>query len=251
MLYRSGLKSSSVRQKRLFLLGWLSLVIANYWPVADAAQHDLLLARLMQQMLVTLAASPLILLSLPRASIAALTRPHLVDTMLVRLTRPVPAALIFTATAIFAMTPAMVDLEVKSVWYEQAVQLTLLAASSVGWLPILRLVPGVKQLSTAARLAYLFALSLLPSVPAIVLIFAKRPLYPSYIHSSLGLSSVADQQLTGALAKIGTLGIFWGVAIAILLKADKDEALGLDPDPMTLDDVQREFDRSATQPPTE
>lgn len=244
-----GIRQSSAKQKRLFLLGMLALFIANYWPLADIAQHYLLLARMLQQLLVTLAAAPMLLYSIPRSSIVVLTRPRLLDAVLTRLTRPVPAILIFSATTILAMTPSLVTFEMSSVWAQQLVHAWLLVAAVLAWTPIMRMLPGVRQLSTAGRLAYLLVLSLLPNIPAIVLIFAKRPLYLGYAHSGLGIGLIVDQELTGAIAKVVSLAVFWGVAISILLRADRDEELGLDPDPITWDDVQRELDRNAKRFP--
>ncbi len=245
----SGWALTTRRQKYLFLLGMLSLFAANFWPVADLAQHDLLLARMIQQLLITLSAAPLLLMALPKASVVTLTKPKFLDYLLRHLTRPVPSILIFTACSILAMAPIVVTFEMSSVIALQLVHLSLLLAALLVWIPILRMLPGIRQLSTGGRLAYLFVLSLLPNFPAIVLIFAERSLYPSYNHSTLGISAVADQQLTGAIAKVLSLAVFWGVAISVLLRADKDEEMGLDPDPITWDDIQRELDRNAKRFP--
>ena len=244
-----GIQQTSAKQKRPFVLGVLALFVANYWPLADVSQHYLLMARMLQQLLITLAAAPLLLYSIPRSSIVVLTRPRPLDAVLTRLTRPVPAVLIFSTTTILAMTPPLVTFEMSSVWAQQLVHAWLLASAVVAWTPVMRILPGVSQLSTAGRLAYLFVLSLLPNIPAIVLIFAKRPLYMGYAHSGLGIGQIVDQELTGAIAKVVSLAVFWGVAISILLRADRDEELGLDPDPITWDDVQRELDRNAKRFP--
>lgn len=244
-----GWRQTSPKLRKAFFFAMLSLLVANYWPVADLARNDLLLARLFQQLLITLSAAPLLLLSIPRRSIVVLTRPKIIDHLLRRFTRPAPAIVIFTAVVILAMTPAGVVFENSSVLAEQVAHLALLVAGVLAWIPILRIMPGIRQLTTVGRLGYLFVLSLLPNVPAIVLIFARRPLYSVYSHSSLGIGAVADQQLTGAAAKIISLAVFWGVAIYLLLKADRDEGKGLDPDPITWDDVQRELDRSADRNP--
>ncbi len=244
-----GVRQSSAKQMLLFIMGILALFIANYWPLADMSQHYLLLARMLQQLLVTLAAAPLLLYSIPRSSIVVITRPRLLDATLTQLTRPVPAIIIFSATTIIAMTPLLVAFEMSSIWAQQLVHAWLLASAVLAWTPIMKILPGVRQLSTAGRLAYLFVLSLLPNIPAFVLLFAKRPLYLGYAHSELGISQIADQELTGAMAKVISLAVFWGVAISILLRADRDEELGLDPDPITWDDVQRELDRNAKRFP--
>lgn len=247
--FSSGWNTTTRHQKLLFSLGMLSLFVANYWPVADIAKKDWLLARMLQQLLITLAAAPLLLMAIPKGSFVFFTRPRFVDFTLALLARPVPAILLFSAAAILAMTPALVAFEISSLVTEQLMQLILFLAALIVWTPILRLLPGVRQLSTAGRLAYLFVLSLLPNIPAIVLIFAKRSLYPSYLNSAMGVGAVADQELTGALAKLVSLAVFWGVALSVLLKADRNEEMGLDPDPITWDDVKRELDRNAKRFP--
>lgn len=248
--FRSGWSKSSSKQKRFFLLGLASLFVVNFWPLADLAQHYLLLARITQQLLITLCAVPLLLLSIPKESIVTLTRPRYVDLALATLTRPIPAMILFSVGTFTAMTPDTVRFEATGALNQQLVHALLFIVAVFVWVPILRILPGVRQLSTAGRLAFVFVLSLVPSVPSIILIFAKRPLYPTYIHGALGIGPVGDQELSGALAKIASLMVFWGIAVAILLRTNKDEELGLDPDPITWDDVQRELDRSSKRYPS-
>lgn len=248
--FKRGRSRPSSKQRRFFHLGLASLFVANFWPLSDLAQHYLLLARITQQMLITLCAVPLFLLSIPKVSIVALTRPRYIDLALATLTRPIPAVLLFSVGTFTALTPAAVRFEASGVLNQQLIQAFLFIISTLVWMPILRILPGVRQLSTAGRLAFVFVLSLVPSVPSIILIFAKRALYPTYIHSALGIGPVGDQELSGALAKIISLAVFWGIAVAILLKTNKDEELGLDPDPITWDDVQRELDRSSKRYPS-
>lgn len=243
-----GWKQSSNRQKILFAIALASLFIADSWPVAEIAQR-LLLGRLVQQFLIALCASPLLLLSIPKTSVVALTKPRYLDMVLTTLTRPLLATAIFTGAAVFSMTPAAILFEYTSFFNQFLAHLLLFVAASLIWIPILRILPGVRQLSTAGRIAFIFVQSLVPTVPALVLIFAKRSLYPTYAHGAFGISAVADQELTGAIAKVVSLAVFWSIAIVILLRANRDEELGLDPDPITWADVQRELDRTSKRLP--
>lgn len=237
--------NATSKQVRFFAGGLSALFIANFWPLAEIAQHDLLIGRMVQQLLISLAASPLLLKSLPRQAIVRLTKPRYFDLMLVTLTRPLPSVIIFSIVAISAISPPLVRFEAQGTPNDIVIQLAVFLASLLVWTPLLKILPGVRQLSTAGRLAYVFVLSLVPSIPAVVLIFAKRSLYSTYSNGAFGISAVGDQELTGALAKIASLAVFWSIAIIILLRADRDEEFGIDPDPITWDDVKRELDRSS------
>lgn len=133
----------------------------------------------------------------------------------------------------------------KGTFEESLIQLWLFTAGLIAWIPLLKIMPGIKQLTTPGLLALSFVYSLVPSVPAIILIFAKRSFYSVYSSGAFGISAVGDQELTGAIGKIVSLAVFWGFAIAVLLRANRDEELGLDSDPITWDDVQRELDRTS------
>ena len=237
------------RQKWFFAFGLGAVFLANYWPLAEVARHDLLLGRMTQQLLITLAAPPLLLMSLPKVAVVHLTRPRFLDFALTTLTRPLPSIIIFSIATVSAISPPLVRFEAAGSANDLIVQVMLFIASVLVWIPVLRILPGIRHLSTAGRLAYVFVLSLVPSIPAIVLIFARRSLYSTYSHGAFGISAVGDQELTGALAKIASLAVFWGIAIVILLRADRDEELGIDPEPLTWDDVQRELDRSSKKNP--
>lgn len=66
-------------------------------------------------------------------------------------------------------------------------------------------------------MVYLFAQSILPTIPASFVTFASQPIYPFYegFPSILGLSTLEDQQVSGLLMKIGGGVILW-TAIAVI-----------------------------------
>ncbi|PZS22029.1 MAG: hypothetical protein DLM54_03535 [Acidimicrobiales bacterium] len=225
------------------------LAITVTWPVADLARHWLLLAHLVQQILLLLVIPPLILLGLPRWLIAMGTQPPPVEAFLRRLANPVVASVVFTVAAVGALLPPVVDAEAASSWVVAGVLVGLGIAGTVMWLPVLRVVPGHRHLSTVGRAGYLFVQSLLPNFPALVLIFSKHSLYPAFARTAaLGLSPVADQQLAGVAAKVLGIAILWGAAGAILVKAQQAEEAGIDPDPLTWDDVEVELRRLERRP---
>lgn len=229
--------------------GVACLALVVIWPVADLARHWLLLAHLVQQVMLLLVVPPLLLLGLPRWLITRATRLAVLDTLLGRLSNPVIASLVFTAAAVGALLPPVVDAEAASGWVTGGVLLGLVIAGTVMWLPVLRVVPGQPHLSTLGRSLYLFAQSLLPNFPALILIFARHSLYPAFARTTaLGLSGLADQQLAGVAAKILGISILWGVAGAILVRAQAAQEAGVDPDPLTWEDVEVELRRLERRP---
>ncbi len=248
-IHRRLWQRASRAELACFGAGVVALAVAVTWPLADLAHRWLLLAHLGQQILVLLVVPALLLLGLPRWLVALATQPPPVDALLRRLAHPVVASLVFTATAVGALLPPVVDAEAASGWVTAGVLLWLGTAGVVMWLPVLRLVPGPRHLTTVGRIAYLFVQSLLPNFPALIFIFANHPLYRAFSRAAaVGLSPVADQQLAGVMAKILGIAILWGTAGAILVKAHEAEEAGLDPDPLTWDDVEAELRRLERRP---
>jgi putative membrane protein len=234
----------SRRQRASFAAGLLVLLIALGWPLADLADSSLL-ARMAQRSIVLLVAPPLLLLGLPRWLVDRLTRPAIVDNVLGALTRPVVATLLFNAAVVASFLPAAINGEARSSAIAAGINLGLLAVAIIMWIPALRTIPGERYLSTGGRAGYLMVQAVLPTFPALVFIFARRPLYSAYAHAptTLGLSPLLDQQVAGALAKVVGLGILLGAAGFFLLRWHQAEETGADPDPLLWDDVERELRR--------
>ena len=120
------------------------------------------------------------------------------------LARPVPAFVLFNTTFIVIHWPDLV-------------------ADGAGWaaaspgprLAVRRLHPDVAARALAhaghpqtpppGQMFYLFAQSLLPTIPASFLTFSTVPLYPVYGDAALafGLTAVADQTIAGVIMKAG------------------------------------------------
>ncbi|MDA8391436.1 MAG: cytochrome c oxidase assembly protein [Actinomycetota bacterium] len=244
--WKRALGQPTTGQVTCFGLGLASVATAVTWPVADLAQHWSLLARMVQQLLLVLVSAPLLLLGIPRSAYASATRNRLVDTGLRAITRPVPAALIFSTVALGCLSPDVVDAQAHSWLLDAAVEVALCLAGLVMWLPVLRLLPDGRHLSIGGRMGYLFVISILPNFPALLFIFAQHPFYAVYAdHSGLfGLSPLADQQVAGAVTKLAGILVLWGTAALIWVRGEKAQNAGLDPDPLTWNDVQRELERA-------
>lgn len=247
---RFGRPVISGRNIAMFALGWILLASSLTWPLDDLARQWSFLARMSQQIVLSLAVPPLLLASLPRWLYARASAHHVADATLRALTHPVTATVIFSCTTFASFLPSVVRTEAGSHLAHAGVSVGLVAAGAVMWTPVLRLLPGARQLSTGGRIAYLFIQSILPNFPALIFIFARHPFYAVYAShaTSLGISALADQQLAGATAKVAGITILWGTAAAIWLRSERAQRAGMDPDPLTWDDVERELRRAERRP---
>lgn len=235
------------RQAWCFLGATGVLLVALTWPVADLAAHWLLLALVTQRLLLMLAFPPLLLAGTPRAFVARVTRPALVDAVVRAVTRPAPAVIVVTVVAVGTLTVPAVDAQSTTAAVRGAFDLLLVGAGLVLWAPVLHPVPGTEQMSALGQAGYLVVQSILPSFLSVVWIFARHPLYPHYAHPHrvLGISSVLDQQLAGFAAKLVTIFVLWAVAFVVVVRSERLTESGEDPQPLTWADVERQLERVA------
>jgi len=224
----------------------VALAAATTWPLADLAAHWSLSALLLQRLLLTLVAAPLLLLSMPRPALAALTRPPPVDALVDLLTRPAVAIVVFSSVVVGTLVVPAVSAQASSVAGRGGFDALLLVAGLVLWAPALGTGPGTHPVSPVGRAAYLVVQSVLPNFPSVVFIFARHPLYPpfAHVHRALGFSALTDQQVAGIVAKIGTLPVLWTAAYRALARAQRVEEQAED-EPLYWADVERALERSA------
>lgn len=244
---RSCQPRATREQKRLFCLGALALLIAASWPVADLASTTSLLVLVFQRELFVLVVAPLLLLGLPLEVGIRLTRPAAIDWIVVRLSQPIPA--LVTTTVLLGITamPFSVSAESTNSWIRLLAAIGILLAGFVLWNPVIRRVPGVRELTSFGMAAYLLAQSLAPTYLSFAWIFAPHPLYASLHgqHAVLGISSLLDQQLSGYFAKLATFGVLWPVAYRHFSHGIDSAA----PEAATLRwmDVERQLERAQRQ----
>jgi len=249
---RSGAAPLPTRRQLRSLTGAVvALVLALTWPLADLAAHWSLTALVVQRLLLTLAAAPLLLLAMPGPVLAALTRPASVDACLDVLTRPVVAVATFTVVAVGTLLTPAVAAQASSPWWRGLTDVVLVLAGAVLWGPVLRHIPGTHRTSPVAVTAYLFIQSVIPTFPAIIYVFSRHPLYDAFrhVHVAFPVSTLVDQQLAGVVAKVATLPVLWSAAWVSLMRAQRVEDAAADGDdsgePLTWAEVERQLERVA------
>jgi cytochrome c oxidase assembly factor CtaG len=222
---RAGVARRRAGQTIAFLAGTLALWLATDWPVGALGAGYLLSAHTVAYILLALVAPPLLWLGLPRVQLAPGD-----DTNLGRgarlLARPLPALVIFNATLVLTHLPDFVDGWMRSQWGSFGTDIAWLASGLILWWPVMAPNPEVSRLSKGAQMGYLFAASILPTVPAMFLVFASYPVYGLYELAPRVtplLPAGTDQQLAGLIMKvIGDIPLWIGFAAVFFTWARRE-----------------------------
>jgi putative membrane protein len=200
-----------------FYCGLAAVVLAVDSPV-DAYADRLFWAHMVQHVLLTMVAPPLLLIGRPWPRLSRplplrvrrpLARSVLTGrtlgplrSALSRISRPLPSLVLFSATLLLWHVPALFDLTLRDGIVHDLEHALFFSTALLFWVHLLPGVTGRPRLSDGARVVYGTAALLVSWVLAVVLGFAPEPLYGAY--SALaqrpgGLSALADQQVAAGV----------------------------------------------------
>jgi putative membrane protein len=210
----------SPRCRAWFWLGVVTLWVSADWPMHDVAEGYLYLVHMVQHALLTLVMPPLFWLSVP-SWLAELVVPKGTPAreMLRKLARPIWAGVIFNALVLLSHWPVLVNLSVYNGAFHYSVHLCLVAAALLMWVPVCG--PWAdSRLNAPAQCIYLFAQSIIPTVPSAWLAMADEPIFAAYDHfpRMFELSVLDDQMIAGFIMKLGAGTYLWLLIIAIFFR---------------------------------
>ena len=209
--------AASRRQKLWFTLGCLTIFVAADWPLHDLSERYLYSAHMVQHMLFTLVAVPLLMIGTPAWMWRVILRPPKLLAFVRAVTRPLPALVIFNVVLVFTHWPLIVTETLHHDYLHFLVHVVLFASALVMWTPVLSPLIELPRLPYPGRMLFLFLQSLVPTVPASFLTFGSKPLYHVYetFPRLWGMWAHTDQLVAGLIMKIGGGAILWG-AIAVM-----------------------------------
>jgi putative membrane protein len=229
-------------QKILFCIGMAFLWIGADWPMHDLSEDYLFSFHMLQHTLFSLVAPPLLLAGMP-AWMIRLIIPKRAMGLLRFVTRPVVAFIVFNTALVVTHWPPVVNAALASEPLHFGIHVALVGASLIMWWPVVDPLPETKRLSEPAKMLYLFAQSILPTVPASFITFSSTPLYDSYARFPRlwGLSVVDDQRIAGLIMKLlGGLLLWSAIAFVFFRWSSKEE--DETPEPMTWENFERELE---------
>ena len=199
---------------------------------------------MVQHMLFTFVAPPLMLMGTPRWLLEDLLRPRAVRAAAERLTRPLVALVVFNAVIAVTHWPAVVDLALRSEPAHFGIHLVLFTTATLMWWPVVDPLRSPRALSAPAKMLYLFLQSVVPTVPASFLTFAGSPLYEGYARAPrlwAGFDVVTDQRVAGLIMKLAGGLLLWGVIAVLFFRWNAAEESSEDAS-ITWDDFERELE---------
>lgn len=222
-----------------FAAGLVATLVALAWPLAWRAE-TLLSAHMLQHLVLTLVAAPLVVLGAPlslalqasrkqlRARLAQIVRSRPVRFV----THPVVTWSAFTGTLLATHLTGFYDLAVRSAPVHGVEHALYAGTALLFWLPVLGTNPVRRLHGWLGRTLYLLVAMTPMSAISALLVYADAPRYRSYAVSAreLGISALADQQVAGAymwvfgslLMVTATVAIGWQ---ALLREERRQQAL--------------------------
>lgn len=246
-----GERPATRMQVGAFFGGIGALWLAADWPVHELADGFLYSAHMVQHLLLTLVAPPLLLAGTPDwMARRLLSRPKALMGAVSRLTRPLPALLIFNGVLIASHWPLVVDATLRSQPLHIGVHWALLAAAVLMWVPVFSPLPELPRISYPAQMLYLFLQTILPTVPASFLTFASAPIYRFYetVPRFFPMSVVDDQRVAGLIMKLGGGFLLWAVIAYLFFRWSSREERPDRTDVLEWQQVERELNRTGGAP---
>jgi putative membrane protein len=229
------------RRATFFSLGVLVLWVGADWPIHDLAERYLYSVHMVQHLLFSLVAPPLLLAGMPPWLLRGLLRPRPIHRAFRFFTRPLVALILFNGVLLFTHWPAVVDVSVRSEGLHFGLHVVLVFSALAMWWPVMSPMPEMPPLSPPGQMLYLFLQSLAPTIPASFLTLGSTLLYPVYgtFPRIWGISAHSDQLVAGLIMKLAGGAILWGFITVIFFRWH-DRELQTGWDPLQLRQVERE-----------
>jgi putative membrane protein len=239
----AGRPPASVRQQLAFFAGVAALWLGADWPIHDISEGYLFSVHMVQHLLFTFVAPPLLLLGMPQWLLRALLPTGRGMAIVRFFTRPLVALILFNAVIAITHWPSLVDLALRVELVHFAIHSVLFVTATLMWWPVVAPLPELARLSPPAKMLYLFLQSILPTVPASFLTFANTPIYRFYASVPRvwpWLDVVTDQRVAGLIMKLGGGLLLWSVIAVLFFRWSGAEEADGAPE-LSWDDFEREL----------
>lgn len=209
-------RTQSVR----FLLGAFVILFALVSPLDRMGDEYLFSAHMVQHLLMTLVAPPLLLMGTPGWLLRPLMRHPLVMRMARFLTAPLVAFVLFNANFLAWHLPALYEATLHNEAIHIVEHLLFMATGVLNWWPILGGLAELPRLPYPGQLLYLVLETLPGAGLSALIVFSSSVLYPTYAAAPrlFGLSAITDQQIGGLIMWVPG-GMVYLIALSVVFFA--------------------------------
>lgn len=222
---KAGYQPISLGQKFWYVLATASMWLVSDWPIHEVAENYLYFVHMLQHLLLSMLIPAMFLLSLPRWLFELVIVPNgRVWRFVKKFSKPLVAGIIFNALTLLLHWPLLVDMSANNGALHFLLHLLVFSAGLLMWMPVIGPV-AEWRLPPIGQCIYLFAMSIVPTVPGGWLVFAEQVVYPHYDIADrlFGIDAITDQQAAGVVMKLVGGFFLWGVIVVIFSKWAKTE----------------------------
>ncbi len=216
---RRGPKTPAARRRRV--IGWVGVLLvwaSLDWPLGPLAAGYLASAHAVQFLMLTMVASPLMLIGL-EPGLTARPEPNTLRWRVLRVaTMPLMAGVIFNVVGAATHVPGVVDGLMVSQGGSFVLDICWLVSGVLLWWPVVLSVPK-RNFNVLWKVLYLFLATMVHSGIAAVMLFADFPIYSIYqlAPPMRALTPMQDLQIAGGIMELGGTLITFGVMTGLFL----------------------------------
>ena len=211
-----------------FVAGIAAFWAASGWPIGPLGAGYLASAHMLQFLLYTLVAAPLLLIGTPGwMGERVFSAMRLTKLSFRKGKSLVAAAAVYNLGLLLTHAPITVEALRGYQLGSFFMDIVWMLMGFLLWLPVLSPVTEMRTEAPLAKVAYLLATTMLVAIiPASYLTFSEVPIYSIYeLAPRIGsITAGQDQQVAGLIMKIGTVPIIWGTAAVIWFRWASEEA---------------------------
>jgi putative membrane protein len=251
LLGRADGRRATGAQITFFMSGVAVLYIGAGTPMHDLAEQRLFSVHMVQHLLFSLVAPPLLLLGTPDWLVRPLIRRPGALRLARLLTAPLFALCLMGVVTVVTHMPGVVDYTLRHHYAHFVAHVVLVAAALLMWWPVLSPLPELPRLSPPFQMGYLFVQSFVPTVLASFITFSSQVWYDFYAEAprTWGISAGTDQLIAGLIMKLAGGAVLW-TAIGIVFftwvaREEKRERSAV----LQWEDVEEELDRMGLTKP--
>jgi putative membrane protein len=214
-----GSGTASALEIQLFVLGWLSLFVALVSPVDTLSTYSLSM-HMVQHILLTLIAPPLMLLGTPSWLFKPIARVPFALPVGRFLTNPIFVFLLFNVIFLAWHVPAYYNAALTTLPIHILEHIMFFGAATLAWWPVFSPLDDLPRAHPLAQTAFLFFQALPSTILGALIAFAPEPLYPHYttVPTLWGMTVMDDQQLAGLIMWVPASLVYFGVLTVVFIR---------------------------------
>ena len=216
----AGYEPITRAQKTWFVLAVAGMWVVSDWPVHEIAEQYLYFVHMFQHLFLSMLVPAMFVLATPRWLLElVISKDSRAWRFLRTGSKPLVAGLTFNALTMLLHWSRLVQLSFENGAVHFALHLMIFSSGLLMWMPVCGPIKEWR-LSPMGQCFYLFAMSIVPTVPGGWLVFAEDVVYRHYDTPERlwGVGVLTDQQAAGVVMKLVGGFFLWAVIFIIFTR---------------------------------